>query len=35
MINLDFDSKVRLIEIEVMGATHALAAEFLAEAKRH
>ena len=34
MINLDFDRKGRLIEIEVSGATQALPAEFLAQAKR-
>jgi hypothetical protein len=34
IINLEFDRKGRLIEIEVMGATRALPAEFLAEARR-
>jgi len=34
MINLDFDAKGRLIEIEVIDATQALPAEFLAKATR-
>jgi len=34
MINLDFDAKGRLIEIEVIDATQGLPAEFLAKATR-